>query len=228
MTSVDKKKRMWEISSGLHKKTLVFFSVLIFLASLLSIVAIYHHSRGEAVLDTIVTMAGKAGAESETLLNDEGKARDHVDLESGLTVMTLILVSAMLLFMVFFIRNIIIPLGKLERMTRDMADGRLDRLVHDDGKAGCSIGIIGENVNSLAMNLQEVLLLVWNLSEHNLKTVDEAITTLEKPEGISREEVVDRLQRLKAELEQMQGLTGQFEFFDVALRDRKAVAKEVN
>ena len=40
--------------------------------------------------------------------------------------------------------------------------------VMDNKGASSSIGNIGENVNSLAMNLQEILLLAWNMSEHNI------------------------------------------------------------
>lgn len=220
-------KGVWKISSGLHKKTLVFFTLLILLASILSIVAIYHHSRGEAILDSIAVMSGEqAAAVRPADLDNESLARGHVDLEGGLTVIAMILVSVLIMFMFFFIRNIIQPLGKLEKITRDMADGRLDRLVLDSKNTTCSIGAIGENVNCLAMNLQEVLLLVWNLSEHNLRTVADTIDNLEDDDGLSREQIGARLRQIKAELKQMQDLTRQFEFFDVTLRDNMALAKD--
>ncbi len=219
--------RLGVIGSGLHKKTLVFFTILILLASLLSVVAVYHHNRGEAILNTIAFTDGEPIAgRSPANLGNEALARTHVALEYGLTVMTLVLAGILILFMVFFVRNIIQPLDKLEKFSRDMADGRLDRLVSDSENAGCSIGAIGENVNSLAMNLQEVLLLVWNLSDHNLGIVEETIKTLEKPQGVSREQILERLELIRAELEQMQDLTSQFEFFDVTLRGKMALAKD--
>jgi methyl-accepting chemotaxis protein len=140
--------------------------------------------------------------------------------------MTMALVSVLILFMFFFIRNIIKPLNKLEKMTREMADGRLDLLVQDSKNASCSIDVIGENVNSLAMNLQEVLLLVWNHSEHNLETVEQALKTLDSAGEIPREQLRAGLQSLKAELRQMQNLPQQFELFDVTLEGKKALAKD--
>ncbi|MEN8135504.1 MAG: HAMP domain-containing protein [Thermodesulfobacteriota bacterium] len=218
-----KKERFWEISSGLHKKTLIFFALLILLASVLSGVAIYHHNKGEAALNTIAAMNE---GENTPAAQREVEARKHVGLEDSLTIMTVALVSVLIIFMFFFIRNIIQPLSKLQEMTREMADGRLDLLVQDSKTASCSIGTIGENVNSLAMNLQEVLLLVWNLSEHNLGTVDQTLKALEGDGKIPREQIRSDLQSLKAELQQMQNLTQQFELFDVTLDGKKALAKE--
>lgn len=219
--------RLGLIGSGLQKKTLIFFTILILLASLLSVVSIYHGNRSEANLNSIAFAGDKIEAgKSPARLGNKALARIHAVLESGLTIMTLVLAGILILFMVFFIRNIIQPLDKLEKFSRDMADGRLDRLVRDSENAGCSIGAIGENVNSLAMNLQEILLLVWNLSDHNLGIVEETIKTLKKPQGVSREHLLERLKLIRAELVQMQDLTSQFEFFDVTLRGNIALAKD--
>ena len=224
--SSNRKERFWEIRSELHKKTLIFFGLLILLASVLSIVTIYHHNKGEAALNTIAAMGGK---ENIAATRGEVETQNHPGLRGSLTIMTVItisLVSVLILFMFFFIRNIIKPLGKLEKMTREMADGRLDLLVTDSKNASCSIGVIGENVNSLAMNLQEVLLLVWNHSEHNLGTVEQVLKVLEGDGEIPREQLRASLQSLKAELQQMQNLPQQFELFDVTLRGKKALAKD--
>ncbi len=226
--SSNKKERLWAISSGLQKKTLIFFALLIMLASIVSGVAIYHHNKGEAARDTIAAMNQEASGTNKPAARSEIEARSHAGLEDSLTIMTIALVSVLILFMFFFIRNIINPLAKLEKITRQMADGRLDLLVQDqDSKnATCSIDTIGENVNSLAMNLQEVLLLVWNHSEHNLGTVDQALKVLEDDGEIPREQLKASLQSLKAELQQMQNLPQQFELFDVTLQGKKALAKD--
>ena len=127
--------------------------------------------------------------------------------------------------MVFFIRKIILPLNKLEKMTREMADGRLDLIVQDNQNASCSIDTIGENVNSLAMNLQEILLLIWNHSEHNLGVLAKALKNLDDGSG-TPEDIKTDLQEIKRELLQMQELPKQFELFDVTLQGNKALAKD--
>jgi len=218
------KERMWGNNSGLHKQILVFFTLLIVLASILSIATIYHHSRGEAGLDNVVALNQKTSPPAT--LGDEADPRINMGFENGLIIITVVMVCTLVLFMFFFISKISRPLNELEKMTRDMADGRLDQLVQDTKNAGCSIGMIGENVNSLAMNLQEVLLLVWNLSEHNLTTLDQTIENLENDAALPREQIGSRLQEIKTELEQMREITRQFEFFDVTLHDKKALAKD--
>lgn len=210
--------------SGLHKKTLIFFALLILLSSILSGVAIYHHNKGEAALTTIEAMSTKGNSVTQKEL----EARNHVGLEDSLTILTIVLVCVLVLFMFFFIRNIIKPLNKLENLTREMADGRLDLLVQDNKTASSSIGAIGENVNSLAMNLQEILLLVWNLSDHNLETVEQTLRVLSTDGDIPREQIRANLESLKSELQQMQDLTQQFELFDVTLQGKKALAKDDN
>ncbi|MCK4840089.1 MAG: hypothetical protein KAS94_14890 [Desulfobulbaceae bacterium] len=228
--SPNKKERPWEISSRLHKKTLMFFALLIVIASVLSGVAIYHHNKDEAAFKTMAAMSTEGSEIDMPALRNELEAHSQVGLQDSITIMTIALVSILVLFMSFFIRNIIKPLGKLEKTTRQMADGRLDLLVQDkDSKsASCSIVSIGENVNSLAMNLQEVLLLVWNHTEHNLGTIDQALKVLEDDGEAPREQIRASLEALKAELQQMQHLPQQFELFDVTLQGKKALAKDEN
>lgn len=226
--SSNKKERLWKISSGLHKKTLIFFALLIMMASVMSGVAIYHHNKGEAARDTIAAMSEEAAGINSPADRSGIEARSHAGLEDSLTIMTLALVSVLILFMLFFIRNIINPLAKLEKITRQMADGRLDLLIqeHDSKNPSCFIETIGENINSLAMNLQEVLLLVWNHSEHNLGTVDQALEVLAGDGEVPREQLKASLQSLKTELQQMQNIPQQFELFDVTLQGKKALAKD--
>ena len=214
LTSLGKKENIWEISSGLHKKTLIYFGLLILMAVLLSAVAIYHHS-----LTTVATEITTG-----TTATDQVPGEHH-NIEESITYIAVGLVSILIVFMFFFIRNIISPLNKLEKLTREMADGRLDLLVHGNSQASRSIGSIGDNVNSLAMNLQEILLLVWNHSEHNLGTIEKTLEILADSTK-DPDEIKTNLLMMKNELMQMQALAKQFELFDVSLEDKKALAKD--
>jgi len=216
-----KKRRLWEISCKLHRKTLIIFTLLIFIASVLITVAIIHHySSGDTVLTTISAMVEKNSG-ATTLVT-----RSHANLEHSLTIVAIALISVLFLFMFFFIRHIIKPLCKLEKISREMADGRLGLLIQDNKTSSGAIYAIGENINSLAMNLQEVLLLAWNLSEHNLVKVEQTLEIIEGADEIAKEQIKANLHSLKSELEQMQSLTQQFELFDVTLQGKKALAKD--
>lgn len=215
-----KKCCLWKIGSGLYKKTMLFFCLLILMSSLLSVVTIYHNEIGESVADILVAMGDQSGRAAGQTFGG------HSGLEFSMAMMTVALVFVLITFMLFFIRKIVRPLNELENKTREMADGRLSLLVQDNKTATCAIGAIGENVNSLAMNLQEVLLLAWNLSEHNLETVEQILAGLDGDDEISPAQMRNSLNSLKAELQQMQNFTRQFEFFDVTLQGKKALAKE--
>ena len=215
--SSGKKECLWDMSSCLQKKILIFFAILILMASILCGVTIYHHNKGEADFSQVTGLTDNQANSS---------AQDHGGLEDSLIIMTSIMIGVLVAFMFFFIRKFIKPLNQLEHFTREMADGRLDLLVQDSPKASCAISAIGENVNSIAMNLQEVLLLNWNLSAHNLGNVEETLKLLNGDSEIPREQILASLLSLKGELQQMQDLTQQFEFFDVTLQGKKALAKD--
>jgi methyl-accepting chemotaxis protein len=183
-------------------------------------VAIYHHYKTHH--------AGDPGTTAVSYGPDAANGETNLPAQFGEKIIPFIaigIVSVLIIFMVFFIRKIILPLSKLEKMTREMADGRLDLIVQDNHNASCSIDTISENVNSLAMNLQEILLLIWNHSEHNLGALKKALKTLDDESG-NPEDVKANLQGIKKELLQMQELTKQFELFDVTLEGNKALAKD--
>ena len=84
----NKKERLWEIGSELHKKTLIFFALLILLASVLGIVTIYHHNKGEAALNTIAAMDGADSGLTTPPAQSEVEAPSHAGLKGSLTIMT--------------------------------------------------------------------------------------------------------------------------------------------
>lgn len=220
-----KKENLWEIHSILQKRTMIFFGVLILLSSLLSGLAIYHQNRGAvrpAKEQAAIEQASRTG---DSAVGTAGSAK-HAGLEDGITAIAIAIVGVLVLFMLFLSIKVITPLHRLEELTRRMADGRLDLLVSDNKKTSCYVDTIGENVNSLAMNLQEILLLVWNLSEHNIGTVEKTIGMVEDQDSASRDEIKANLEQMKKELQQMQMLTKQFELFDVTLEGKKPLAKE--
>lgn len=224
-STTGKKENLWEMRSILQKRTMIFFGVLILLASLLSGLAIYHHNKGEvrsAMEQSAVEQPSRTG---DNTAGTTGSAT-HAKLEDGITAIALAIVVVLVLFMLFLSIKVITPLHRLEELTRRMADGRLDLLVQDNQKTSCYVDTIGENVNSLAMNLQEVLLLFWNLSEHNIGTVEKTIGMVEDKDSAFQDQIKANLEQMKSELQQMQMLTQQFELFDVTLEGKKARAKE--
>jgi methyl-accepting chemotaxis protein len=196
-----KKGSLWEMKSILQKRTTIFLTVLILLSMLLSGLAIYNYNRVEL--------------------------QPATGLEAGLAAISIAILVVLILFMLFLRIKVIKPLHRLDELSRKMADGNLDILAKNDHETKSYVDTIGENVNSLAMNLQEILLLVWNMSEHNLRTIDEIANRLtSNNENYGIEEMKSDLQSMKTELLQMQALAQQFELFDVAFKGKKPLAKD--
>jgi methyl-accepting chemotaxis protein len=117
-------------------------------------------------------------------------------------------------------------LADLEQCTRKMADGNLQALVSPETMACRLSGQIGENVNELALNLQEVLLLVWNLSRQDLEVLARAETLAAGgPDSDENRGLRADLAFLRHDLEEMQNIVHQFEFYNVIMQEEKLLAK---
>lgn len=117
-------------------------------------------------------------------------------------------------------------MADLESCTRKMADGNLQALVSPETKACRMTGKIGENVNELTLNLQEVLLLIWNLSRQDLEVLARAENLARSgPEGEHQQALARDLDFLRRDLQEMQNIVRQFEFYNVIMQEEKLLAK---
>ena len=86
------------------------------------------------------------------------------NLRKTILMMTLLMTGGLLGSMLYFLRRVIIPLEDLQKSTLQLAEGKLDALEHLVANTTGPIKGIMEDIHDLAINLQEVLMLVWNLS----------------------------------------------------------------
>lgn len=116
-------------------------------------------------------------------------------------------------------------LAGLEEITAKMADCQLQNLVPEQNLKCRLTGRIGANINELALNLQEVLLLVWNLSHQDLEALNRISRRLDSGSAGELQRSQADLEFIRRDLEEMQEIVRQFEFFNVVLRDEKLLAK---
>jgi methyl-accepting chemotaxis protein len=115
------------------------------------------------------------------------------------------------------------PLVKSARAAERMADGHLGATLPT--AAPNEIGRIGENINGLAANFQEVLTLVWNQTET-------AIANLRRFSGRSAPHEADgrapdtmaELTSAQQELETMRMMVRTFDLYDVAITSNDQLA----
>ncbi len=126
---------------------------------------------------------------------------------------------------IFIVRCILHPLEHTATAARRMVDGRLDTTVPI--QEADEIGHIGELFNDMGVNLQELLLLVWNQTGSALKSLDGIHRQLENQQAAPGEiDIRAHLQSAQQNLGTMQTVARSFDLYDVLLTGRKAVAME--
>lgn len=122
------------------------------------------------------------------------------------------------------IHRIMNPLLAIMSMIDQLADGKLNytAAVHVEKE----YMDISNRLNELSANLQELLLYIWNQTEHSCRLLD----LLDQPTGptsieaAGRRQVVEQVAALRQSMEDIQNMVAAYGFFDVRLEDHQAVA----
>jgi methyl-accepting chemotaxis protein len=135
-----------------------------------------------------------------------------------------ILISLILFYL--FLKKIVFPLDNIETVTRKMAGGRLDELIVLE--EGGEFNKIGEQVNDLATNLQEILVNAWSLSGQALHTVDalDEINEKENENEVLSSKIKIHLNRLRQNVNHLRELVEGFEFYDLSLEEDKILGEK--
>ncbi|MCI5146576.1 MAG: HAMP domain-containing protein [Candidatus Electrothrix sp. AR3] len=131
------------------------------------------------------------------------------------------LVVAMLCFQYYVIK----PLADVNTTAQLMIDGHLDNLSRV--KRVDEIGRLSESINDLAMNMQEVLLFVWNHSQERrelLERITEHLSAFPDAEkNISS--VKDDIIKLSLDNEDLKAIVTSFSYFEIRMEHEKMLAE---
>ena len=115
------------------------------------------------------------------------------------------------------------PLAKTAAAVERMAEGCLETTIPDDSPN--ESGRIGASVNGLAVNFQEVLILVWNQTDNAITRIRRTVRQLTP--GIEKSLSPDMLEDLasaRQDLETMQMMVRSFDLYDVAITESDVLA----
>ncbi|MDJ0874298.1 MAG: HAMP domain-containing protein [Desulfobacterales bacterium] len=155
----------------------------------------------------------------------EGHAELMVRVRYALMGGTCLALAVLFTLYIFIVRSILHPLEHTATAARLMVDGRLDATVPI--QEADEIGHIGELFNDMGVNLQELLLLVWNQTGSALKSLEGIHRQLENQQAAPGEiDIRAHLQSAQQHLGTMQTVARSFDLYDVLLTGRKAVAME--
>jgi methyl-accepting chemotaxis protein len=178
------------------------------------------------VLNFLLTMIAAAGL-LYVLVKHCGETARIIHV--SLCVILFSLLSVQVAVMIYFKRNIIKPLAEMQAASRLMADGHLETLNYM--KRADEIGSLGENINDLAVNLQEVLLFVWNHSQVSRDLLGGIANDLnfsleaEKSAGSGIENGIQKdISKMHRNNEDLKAIVMSFSYFEIKLEDEKMVS----
>lgn len=122
--------------------------------------------------------------------------------------------------LLFFQTQVLKPLAGVQAATRQMTDGHLDRL-HRICRAD-EIGRLTETVNDLAVNMQEVLLFVWNHSQESRELLERIAERAATPQDSVLEEDIERM---REENDSLKDIVTSFSYFEIRLEHERMLAE---
>lgn len=143
-------------------------------------------------------------------------------------VILFLLLSVQAAALMYFKSNIIQPLAEMQAASRLMADGHLETLNHI--KRADEIGSLGENINDLAINTQEVLLFVWNHSQltrnllENIAGDSNFSLDKEQSDSIIKSGIQKDISTMHRNNEDLRSIVMSFSYFEIKLKDEKMVS----
>jgi methyl-accepting chemotaxis protein len=122
-----------------------------------------------------------------------------------------------------FIRNIVEPLEHVLMAVRRITEGNLDTTVPI--RNSDEIGKIGEQINALSVNIQEILLHVWNHSRDAAVFLERIEQHVRSSRGGSAPSDTEQdIALIRNSMEEMQNMVKTFEYYDIRMDDDRLTA----
>ncbi|CAN2041174.1 HAMP domain-containing protein [Candidatus Magnetomoraceae bacterium gMMP-15] len=211
--------------SNIRKRLLIYFFLIIFVTFSVNIQLIFEIGNNRLHTQISESMNSQPSEHQVKNQDTSGVQKILKKLQYRMILVTIIVFLCVIATMFVFIHNIVEPMDEMARVTKKMADGNLDEPVpvrnHDE------IGKIAELINDLAMNLQEILLYVWNQTGQSINTLKKIS---EKSQSLSGKDMPHEIKEdfisVQQDIEDMREMIKAFDFYDVKLDDGKIVSDE--
>lgn len=211
----------------LRKKLLICFAIMVCAALFMSFIILGIH---EIISDSFYRQISENL--TSKLSQDESH---HVDISQMISslklrhyqiamLITCVFLCVWIIFFIFILR-LSEPLNEIIKITRRMADGHLNETL--DTRSGGEIGKIGENINELGVNVQEILLHVWKHTTDSMELLAHIQNKMpnQDDKNVSFQIQAD-IERINQSMEEIRGLIQEFELYDIYLEQEKVMAGE--
>ncbi|MFH1114271.1 MAG: HAMP domain-containing protein [Pseudomonadota bacterium] len=180
------------------------------------------------LLDTRAEMnrqieAGPGGTAERTAGNREDVSATLPAAANRLAVLLGITVICFGCVVYLFLRRVVIPFNLATRTARDLSRGNLSVSVRSNphGEAG----ELGEALNDLAANFQEVLLLMGTTVGNSFSAIERIEKALEAEHPACNGEIGKQLEKVKKDLVQLRSLVHEFDFYQTRFDGQKVVSE---
>ncbi len=209
-----------------RKKYLIYFIPAIFIILLLGIELIYEVG-SDGLHKNIVESIYRQLPEPDKSNSDMSEVKNILEsLHDRVIMVVSILFLCFAVSAILFYHNFVKPVDKMAKGVRRMAGGHLDELIQVSSDN--EIGKIGELINDLAINMQEILLHVWNHTGQDIVLLDRIVKVCGTKSGGNGipEEIKDDLRIVRQDIENMQNMVKAFDYYNVRFEKEKIIADD--
>jgi methyl-accepting chemotaxis protein len=210
-------------NSSLINRAYRYFLLLFFVSFSLSIVIIYVAAVPNLDEQVLKALSGVSSDQTTIQKATSDIVSTFKQLQYKIFWVILVCLAGNAILFFLMIRNMVSRLEDVTKIADKIAKGHLNEAVpiyqYDE------IGIIGRVVNEVVVNLQEILLLLWNQAQNCLGYLDHLDGKNEKNNKTSNN-LDERLQQMRHSLEDMQTMIRSFDFYGVYFEDGKLVTRQ--
>lgn len=213
--------------SNLRKRLLIYFALIIFVTFSVGAQLLYEVGSQRLSSRIEVSIVDQLPKEAKGRF-DIGKVVNILKrLQYRMILVMAIVMICVICTMVVFTRNIVEPLDLIGKAAKKIAEGHLDEtvLVRNQDE----IGNIGELINDLAANLQEILLHVWNHTGDDIVLLDHICEEINAgPDNGLSPEIKQELAFVRQDIEDMQNMVKAFDYYNISLDNGRLMTCEEN
>jgi methyl-accepting chemotaxis protein len=210
-------------NSSLINRAYRYFLLLFFVSFILSMMIIYAAAVPNLDEQVLKALSGVSSDQTTIQMATLDIVSTFKQMQHKIFWVLLVCLSVNAILFFLMIRNIVSRLEEVKKVADKIAMGHLNEVFpshqYDE------IGIIGRFFNDVVVNLQEILLLLWNQTQSCLGYLDHLDGKYEKNNKTSNN-LDERLQQMRHSLEDMQTMIRSFDFYGVYFEDGKLVTRQ--
>lgn len=210
-------------SSSLRKKLWVSFTIIAVVTLLVSLILIANLESIFMDRIKIESMNGAVPLNSETLLDYLGRSVQR--FQTTILISTTVIILSIVIAGIYLNRTVLQPIERTTIAAKKIATGRLDKIIPIYAKD--EIGDLGEQINDIAMNAQEILLYMWNKSGQLSEFLTNVSSFLNSGRNeIMPETVLEQIANAESTLKEIQSTIESFGLYGVKLDKDKVLESD--